>query len=220
MEPHRETLVIWDFDGTIADTSGAIVGSATAALSSIGIRAEPGVLRRTIGLPLTEMFRIVTDGADDQLIGRLEKAYRADFAATAPSRSRAFPGIRVLVEDLAAREVRQALATSRRRHSLDPLLDVLDLVDRFGPVMTDDDVVRSKLDPEMLIETCRRAGVDPGDAWMVGDTTFDMEMGRMAGTVTVAVTWGNHERDALTSSGADHTVDSVEELAAVLPASQ
>lgn len=209
-------LVVWDFDGTVADTFDAIIGSASEAFASLGIAPNTALLRASIGLPLAEMFRVVLDDPEDAMLEQLARVYRSDFAVHGTNRSRLFPGIADLLGELAGSGTRLALATSRRRRSLEPLLDAFGLHAYLDLTVTDDEVQRPKPHPEMLLMVCAVTGVEPSAALMIGDTTYDMEMGRRAGATTCAVTWGNHERDLLIASGADHVVDSVVELRGLL----
>ncbi len=212
----RRELLIWDFDGTVADTHAAIMGAAGAAFRSLGYDVELGSAGTKIGLPLTELFRHVIPDADDELLSRLTIEYRKDFKVNGPARSRVFPGVMDLIGELRRVGVRSALATARKRPSLDPLLESLGLAGCFDPVLTNGEVEHPKPHPEMLLVVCADVGVEPVEAMMIGDTTFDMEMGRSAGTTTSAVTWGNHSGDVLATSGSDFLVESVPELRSLL----
>lgn len=218
-DEHRRSvsrLLIWDFDGTLVDTNAAILESARAALEVAGVDGDLSSADSTIGLPLDELFRHAVPGVEDPTVAALVSAYRADFDLHGVSRSRPFGGIGALIVDLVADDVPLALATSRRPRSLHPLMEAHGLRGHFDPVVTDEDVGQPKPHPEMLFEVCRRARVRPAETMMIGDTSFDMEMGARAGARTCAVTWGNHDRTRLEAFGVDHLVDSVDELRSLL----
>lgn len=212
----RLRLVVWDFDGTIADSREAIRLSASAALDALATRGDLDSALDTIGLPLGELFRTAVAGADEELVTALIAAYRDDFDRFGAARCATFDGVPEILSALRSSGLPCALATSRRPRSLDPLLVALGLEELFDPVVTDEHVTNPKPHPEMLLTICSAHGVEPAEVLMVGDTTFDMEMGRSAGVRTCAVTWGVHARDALESASPDHLVDSPGELAALV----
>ncbi|MCP4434128.1 MAG: HAD family hydrolase [Actinomycetia bacterium] len=213
----RTALLIWDFDGTIADTRSAILACATGALGQhdVPMPAEQEIAAG-IGLPLAEMFGRLVGDADPELIASLMAAHRADFDATATQLSTAFAGIEDALDEVSAMGVPQAIATSRRHHSLDPLLEHLGLGHHFAVRLTDDDVEVSKPAPDMVLAICEAHGMHPSESLVIGDTSFDMEMGRRAGSATCAVTWGNHTREQVEVAGPDHIADDVSELAVVI----
>ncbi len=210
-------LVIWDFDGTIADTRPAILGSVAAAMDEIGLSGTDVALAvASIGLPLATMFERLAPRAGPGDIDAMVSAYRRDFDRTAASRTVLFAGIAALLEDLRIADVRCTIATSRRRQSLVPLLEHLQVADHFPLAFADDDVVAPKPDPEMTRTACAAHQVPPEEALVIGDTAFDIEMGRRAGTTTCAVTWGNHSEEELRAAEPDHVVHTPAELMTVL----
>jgi phosphoglycolate phosphatase-like HAD superfamily hydrolase len=79
-----------------------------------------------------------------------------------------------------------------------------------------EDAAREKPDPALLFRVAEALGLPPAELLMVGDTRFDLEMGRAAGSATVGVTWGNHSRTELESAGPTAIIDDPAELLALL----
>ncbi|MEO1092176.1 MAG: HAD-IA family hydrolase, partial [Pseudomonadota bacterium] len=108
-----------------------------------------------------------------------------------------------------------AVATGKSRRGLEHLIAKHDLRDVFVSLQTADGNA-SKPHPEMLLKALAAAGASSVEAAMIGDTTFDMEMAVAAGVAAVGVAWGHHSTDLLLRAGADHVVDDVAALRALL----
>lgn len=210
-------LVVFDLDGTLVDSRTAIAASLNSALRELGrppVSAARGIA--LIGLPLVEIFpRLVTDPLEATELVALVAAYKANYGAHAALHERVYVGISALLQALAEDGRILAIATSKstagaeqatRRHGLDTHMRY-----RLGV----DAVARPKPAPDMVLEIMSQAGLAPAQTVVVGDTSFDMHMGRAAGTRTIGVTWGSHPRDELAPL-ADVVVDEVAELAAAL----
>ncbi|TMV35468.1 HAD family hydrolase, partial [Thioclava sp. BHET1] len=118
-----------------------------------------------------------------------------------------YPGIRELIDRLVERpEVLLGIATGKSRRGLDHLLESHAMTRCFISTQVADDHP-SKPNPSMLLRILRETGMEAGQAVMVGDTEFDIEMGRAAGYRTIAVTWGYHPAARLRAAGADLLVD-------------
>lgn len=207
-------LVIWDFDGTIADTRTAIVDAATHAMVSGGFGTPaPEAVTALVGLPINELYRSLAEEPGDVVISELTEAHRSHFEEHSSEVTTVFAGVEDLLATIAAGGARSAIATSRTWRTLGPLLEHLGIPEHFAAVRTDDTAANPKPAPDMVLELCSELDHDPRMAIVVGDTAFDIEMGRRAGATTVGVTWGNHGRDELEGAHADHVVDGVAELA-------
>ena len=87
-----------------------------------------------------------------------------------------------------------------------------DLLPLTGTIVCDDDVTHKKPAPDMALKVLSLTDTLPAEAIVVGDTTFDIEMGRAAGCMTCGVTYGNPNRDILKSSRADFLIDNFSQL--------
>jgi phosphoglycolate phosphatase-like HAD superfamily hydrolase len=214
-------LLVWDFDGTLADTYAAIQRSTDAALTAHGRPpCDPALLRTTVGLTLAEALALVVGDDDPTLIGSLVAVYRETFTTDGPALCSLYPGIADLLAELAGRGAACAVATSRRRVSTEDLLARFGVADRFVTVHCESDLGpgRGKPCPDLVLSACTAAGVDPGDAVVIGDAPVDIGMGRAAGATTIAVAWGHGDPGALLAAGPDHVVGDLAELRAILAA--
>ena len=213
--------MIWDFDGTLADTFVAIRIAVDRALAAHGLPpADEATLRSSIGLSLPRVFERLVGAevaADGRLVEGLVAAYRREFVQAGVEHAALFPGVDELLADLEEAGVPSAIATSKGRMTIELMLDRLGIARRFACVVSDDDVRNPKPDPEMVVTACAACGRRPADAVVVGDTPFDIEMGRAAGAATIGVTWGNTPRAELAAARPTHLVDEVAELRPLLP---
>jgi phosphoglycolate phosphatase len=210
----RIELVAFDFDGTLADTRAAIVATALQTLRELELGPVPEALFVTlIGLPLREAFlgAGVHDAAADACCDR----YRACFPAHA-GRIALFPAVRECLAELSAGGVSMGIVSSRGRASLHALVERLEIGAHFRAVLGDEDAVQKKPGPELVLKLAESVGVSPDRVLVVGDTTYDIEMGHAAGARTCAVTYGSHDRERLLRVRPTYQLDSLAELGALL----
>lgn len=190
-------LAIFDVDGTLVDSQAEIVAAMTAAFTGEGLPVPArGVLLSIVGLSLNEAFAQLCPDADAARRGRLVEGYKAsymDLRDTERQFGALFPRALEVLQRLAAEdETLLAVATGKSRRGLDKLLERHGLTGFFHSEQVSDHHP-SKPHPSMVLTALNETGVDATRAVMIGDTTFDMDMGRAAGVHTVGVTWGYHE---------------------------
>ncbi len=210
----RYRLVVFDFDGTLCDTSWPIVESANAALRAVGRpeRTAKEVLDQ-VGLPLDVVLgNLVGPDCPAAEVDALCDAYRARFAEAAVGRSPLFDGVEGALRALRGVGCALAVATSRSRRSLEEILVLHSIRDLFGALRGGGCVRNGKPHPEMLHSIFDETGYCAAECVMVGDTTYDLQMGRAAGAATCGVTWGSHRRAELLAEGPQHLVDDAGEL--------
>lgn len=218
---HGDPLVVWDCDGTVIDSWAGLRATVDAVLEAHGFGASDEViLRSSIGLSLDRIFgRLIPDRErHGHLLSSLADAFGRTYMAVGLERTTLFPGMASLLAGLQERGAISVIATSKCRSAVDVVLAQLDAAQYFTGIVSDDDVQRHqrKPDPEMVRLAARRHGFDPANTVVIGDTVFDIEMGRTAGAQTIAVTWGNQPRCDLQQARPTHIVDDVEELASLL----
>lgn len=214
-------LVIFDCDGTLVDSQHMICAAMDAAFAALGRPAPPREATLSIvGLSLAEAMRALTSDGDPD-ISPLVEAYKAafhDLRANPEFHEPLFPGARDVLDRLSTRDdVLLAIATGKSQRGVRLVLGHHGLYDHFMSIQTADDAP-SKPHPGMIYNALRAAGVDPADAVMVGDTTFDMEMACAAGVHAIGVTWGYHPASALRGAGAAILIDAFHDLDAALSA--
>ncbi len=208
-------LVVFDVDGTLIDSQAHIV-AALADMYAAGGRPPAGRdrLLSIVGLSLKQAIqRLESDLSDDE-VDRWAQAYRDSFirirASEAPSPL--YPGAKDALDRLSRNDhLLMGVATGKARRGLDHVIAEHDLSSYFVTLQTSD-LHPSKPHPAMLEAAIADAGVEAAQTVMVGDTTFDIDMGRSAGARTIGVTWGYHAVDRLAGAGAERIIAGFDDL--------
>lgn len=217
-------LIVFDVDGTLIDSQHVIVDAMAAAFAALGqpMPAREAVLG-IVGLSLNEAMAALAPHLPEADTLRLAEHYRDRFVARradggAETEAPLYPGARAAIERLAADPgTRLGVATGKARRGLDHVFAVHDLGHHFVTAQTAD-LHPSKPHPAMLLAALAETGCDARAAVMVGDTEYDMAMGRAAGVATVGVAWGYHPRERLIAAGADLVIDDFDALDGALDA--
>ena len=212
--------ILFDFDGTLADTSEGIVRCTQATLREMGIAAStPARIRPTIGLPLGQCFELGTDTPPE----RIEEAcltYRRLFNEIAIPCTTLYDGVAETLATLHEAGYRLAVCTSRSQASLEELLRVHGLGSFFSAYTSNDDVLhggaRPKPTPDLATLLLTRLGARAEESLVVGDTVFDLEMGRGAGCRTCGVSYGNQDRAQLQTAAPDFLLDDIRGLVTLI----
>lgn len=186
--------VIFDLDGTLADTSADLLAAANACFRDLGLGdlltpADAGVALRGGRAMLTLGFgRVAGFGADemDRQYPRLLAAYAEAICV----HTRLYPGAAEAVEALRARGYRTGICTNKPEALTLSLLAALGCRALFDSVVGADTLPVRKPDPRPFHEAVRRAGGSPGRACLVGDTDTDRATARAAGAPCLLVTFG------------------------------
>ncbi len=206
-------LIILDFDGTLADTRGLIVKTMQQTLLALGLETRTDdQCAAMIGLPLKQAFTDLIPMTDD-MGERCAETYRRIFnennaVYTVP----AFPNVLETLHYLHEKGYTLTIASSRSHRSLMEFVEDMHLEKIIPYVLGADDVTEAKPNPEPVLKTLEAFGCKPEDAMVVGDTWYDIEMGRRAGVRTCGVTYGNGTRQELMDAGADWLIDDFGEL--------
>ncbi len=217
--PPRFDLMILDLDGTLVDSAALLVNLVNDTLAGDGYpRADAQTVRACIGLPLDDVFRQAAPmGVPEDTIKALCTQYRA--FADAPEFVRQFqlyPGVAPTLDALRVAGARLVVATSKRRATTMDILRHCGIDALMEAVIGGDCVTRGKPHPDMVYRARRLCPASPERTLIVGDTSFDIEMGQAAGIATCAVTYGVHPAHALRALRPDYIIDRFEVLRHVL----
>jgi phosphoglycolate phosphatase len=214
-------LVIFDCDGTLVDSQHAIAHCMDHAFAQHGLDC-PGLenTRTIIGLSLPEAITKLASPArvDHEIIEAVTASYKTAFFTlrqTPDFHEPLFPGVREVLAEIDNRQWLSGVATGKARRGLDAVLARNELEGRFVTLQTCDNHP-SKPNPAMLMAALEETGVDAVNAVIVGDTSYDIEMGRAAGMIAIGVDWGYHEVDTLHKAGAHAVISHFDELTAAL----
>ena len=211
----RYQLVVFDWDGTLMDSTAGIAESIREAARDLGLPVPArAAASHVIGLGLRDSLRSAVPSLPERRYAEFVEAYRRHFAIE-QQRMELFPGVRELLDELRASGRILAVATGKSRRGLDQALVATELAPYFAASRCADETT-PKPDPAMLLELLQELEAPPGGALMVGDTSHDLEMARGAGVDAVAVSYGAHAVDALRALAPRACVASVAELHAWL----
>jgi len=204
-------LIVFDWDGTLFDSTALIVRCIQNACEDVGApRPSDAQAAYVIGLGLADALRHVAPGLPPERHPALGARYRHHYVASQHELS-LFPGTLDMLHALKAREHRLAVATGKGRRGLDDALAHAQLHGLFDSTRTADETA-SKPDPRMLVELMDELGIAPERTLMIGDTTHDLQLARNAGTASVAVSFGAHEHDSFAAFAPRHVAHSTREL--------
>jgi phosphoglycolate phosphatase len=211
-------LIAFDFDGTLMDSTTAIVESIQRAAVDIGVPV-PSTERAShiIGLGLLDALRQAMPDLPQERYRELSERYRHHYLAR-DHELRLFTGVEAMLDELAVAGYLLTIATGKSRIGLDRALGATGLGSRFQSSRCADEC-HSKPHPQMLQELMEDFGVAPEATLMIGDTTHDLQMARNAGVHAVAVTYGAHPRDVLEAECPAYCANNVEELTSWLRSS-
>ena len=192
MTTRRYDLIVFDWDGTLFDSTGLIVRCIQAACADIGaVVPSAEAAAYVIGLGLHDALKHAAPGLAEDRYPELGARYRHHYVARQHELV-LFDGTLALLQALKARNHWLAVATGKGRRGLDEALAHSQLHGMFDATRTADQTA-SKPDPRMLLELMAELGVAPERTLMIGDTTHDLLLARNAGTARVGVSYGAHE---------------------------
>ena len=191
----RFDLIVFDWDGTLFDSTALIVRCIQGACRDLGVPVpSDAAAAYVIGLGLQDALRHAVPDLPGERYPELGHRYRHHYFARQHELSM-FPGTLEMLQALKARHHWLAVATGKGRRGLDEALAHAQLKGLFDGTRTADETA-SKPDPRMLNELMREFGAVPERTLMIGDTTHDLQLAVNAGTPRVAVSYGAHEHEA------------------------
>jgi len=211
--PQNLRLLIFDFDGTLGDTSLIITTTMQATLKALGLPMKPAeACRQTIGLPLAGCFKALME-MDDEMAQKCADTYRVLFEEKSKTlQVKPFPHVISTLQRLHSEGFLLSIASSRGHDSLMNFVNAFRLAPYISLVLGGDDVERAKPDPAPVLATLSHYRLRPSEAMVVGDMHYDILMGRNAGCLTCGVTFGNGSRRELREAGANFVIDDFRDL--------
>ncbi|RZU02333.1 HAD-IA family hydrolase [Rivibacter subsaxonicus] len=199
LRPQRFDLIVFDWDGTLFDSTALIVRCIQAACADLGVRV-PSDLEASyvIGLGLEEALAHAAPELPRSRVPEIADRYRHHYFARQHELT-LFDGTRRMLDALRSRHHWLAVATGKSRRGLDAALAIADEggpLGRFFDATRTADETAGKPDPRMLNELMRELGTEPERTLMIGDTTHDLQLAANAGAASLAVSFGAHEAEA------------------------
>jgi beta-phosphoglucomutase len=210
--------VIFDWDGTLADTRQVVVASFQKALSEVHCKISGKFIERRIGIGSAETFREILQSTrvplDETLIKSLvEKKVQNEIEMS--DKVKLFSGSRELLEALHGK-VKLGLASMNDRAVINHMLKMTSVQRFFGAVVTADDIVNSKPHPEIFLKCALKLGSKPDRCVVVEDSIFGVEAAKTAEMGCVVVLTGVYSEKELKKANPDLIIDSLREKSEVL----
>ena len=207
-------VVMLDFDGTIARTIPAILHASEKMLGMHGYTIDPVQVERNFGLALPEAFRCFANdpNIDDATIEQMIVEFNSIYKNECEPLIELFSGVAETLDNLQKAGVTLLIASNNIRSVLDRLTARLNIAQYFDGIVCADDVVYAKPAPDIALLALERYNVKGCEALVVGDSTFDMDMGRGAECDLCGVSFGSHTPEMLCGKGARYIIDHFSEL--------
>lgn len=207
----RLELIVFDWDGTLMDSTATIARAIQLAARDMGVTPPTDTAaRHVIGLGLSDALTHAVPDLPLERYGEMSERYRQHYQSNSRSLE-LFEGIPELLHELKSRGHYLAVATGKSRRGLNDVMAHFGL-DSLMDASRCADECFSKPHPQMLEELLDELGVAPGATVMIGDTTHDLQMAKNAGVAAVAVSYGAHDPAALAAEQPEAYCNSVEEL--------
>jgi phosphoglycolate phosphatase len=204
-------LIVWDWDGTLADSTGMITNALVKAAQQVGLPAlDPAKATSIIGLGLRESIYALFGDLPEAQARDLAAQYNTNYYA-GESEIPLFPGAFDTIIELNKRGYKLAVATGKGRRGLNLALQHCGLTQYFHATKTVDECF-SKPHPQMLDALMDELVVMPERTLMIGDTHYDLQMAKNAGVHTAAVTYGAQSAVQLSPYSPEYVFNSFHDL--------
>ncbi|EUJ10512.1 haloacid dehalogenase superfamily enzyme, subfamily IA [Methylophilaceae bacterium 11] len=204
-------LIVWDWDGTLADSTGMITNALVKAAQQVGLPAlDPAKATSIIGLGLRESIYALFGDLPEAQARDLAAQYNTNYYA-GESEIPLFPGAFDTIIELNKRGYKLAVATGKGRRGLNLALQHCGLTQYFHATKTVDECF-SKPHPQMLDALMDELVVMPERTLMIGDTHYDLQMAKNAGVHTAAVTYGAQSAVQLSPYNPEYVFNSFHDL--------
>lgn len=208
----RFDYIIFDFDGTIADTRRGVFDSISYALTSYGYEVpDEAVLNSFLGPPLYESFQ-KTLSCNDEMAKKLTEKYRELYTDNAMFRLQLFDGVEEMLKILKENNVRMAIASSKPENFFSKLLEHLSITQYFDVVCGAKmgDIHNTK--QQIIARAMNALSAERDKTLMVGDRLFDIEGAKENKIKSAGVVFGFDYREELENAGADFIVTTTKQL--------
>lgn len=210
-------LVIYDLDGTLIDSTEAIVDTFNTLLRDEGLPIPaPGAIEALIGEPMPNILKKLLPPERQGDIQHFWDAYIPVYARISPQKTRILPGVTETLTDFQHRGLKQSVATQKKGAVATRVLRELDLLKHMDLVLGIDDVAHPKPAPDIIELTLKRIGVKPEEAVFIDDTVVGLEAGKNAGTHIIGVTTGPHNEEKLATLKPDYIIHGMSELRRII----
>lgn len=204
--------IVFDFDGTLADSKIAMKTAMNRALEHQGRCFPSGLSFDKLSCMVIEDMFLAAGLSEPRDLNQAICDFNECYADLGPDLVSLFPGVRETLPELRRRGYQLAVATNEIRINLDRLLTAWDIFREFNITVCADEVTKTKPDIEMLDKIAGFFRIPYEKILMVGDSILDIQMGKAAGGLTCAVTYGSHTEFQLRECNPDYIIHAFSEL--------
>lgn len=214
----RTKGLIFDFDGTLGDSRECGILATQKAFSDIGLMIpDEKTIDYYMGIPIEKSFlEMANRQLSEEKLMELLTIFRSHYQFFEEKSLKVFDGIPELLAILKEQGIKCFVVSSKKTDILNRNLKGLGIAAFFAETIGSDKVTHYKPHPEGITIILKNHGLEKDEVRMIGDATFDIEMGQAAGVGTVAVAWGSHTKEALLAVRPDffieHPLDLIETL--------
>ena len=212
MEKFKVSTIIYDLDGTVANTKADIVAAVRATMVRYGVTPpDDDTIASFIGGGARNVIRRALGEGNEDKLDEAVPFFADTYHAHCAERTTLYDGVTDILEYFDGKK-RQTMATFKSRPGTDTILKRFDIERYFDMVVTAGDVKNPKPDPECINAILTRYGLDPKEAVLVGDTPTDMKTGKNAGVIVCAVDYGFAPIEELRKYSPDFEVSNIAQL--------
>ena len=218
MQPLRDiSLIIYDLDGVLIDSTEAIIHSFHTSISEADINPPPDEeLKKLIGYPLREIYRMILPPERKHEVEEFKEAFRRTFSEVCTQETTLLHGVKETLTELNDRGYIQCVATNKHSELAVMILRHLGVMKNFSRIIGANDVPNPKPAPDMINKLVQEYSQDTTRTVFIDDTTIGLQAGRDAGTITIGITTGYEDGESLEQFNPDILIDSMVELGKLL----
>ncbi len=204
--------VLFDLDGTLVDSSEAIVNAVQRVLNSRGLTCDRAKVASMIGLPLEDIFNVFASNVSREEMWQLVHEYREYYMAHHLKNTSIHPSAHLLLRELKVKGFKLGIITTKYREPVMEVLAYFSISELFDVVVTGYEVEKHKPAPDIVLEAAKRLGVNPKQCVVVGDSPIDVQAGKRADAFTIAVLSNTYPRRLLESAKPTIIIEELEAI--------
>lgn len=198
--------VLFDLDGTLLDSAPDLIATLNHLRAGLKLAAMPeDDLRHFVSRGATGLIKAGMPPCDEETLLKWKSAFIHHYKDNCFDQSTPFIGVEALLKSLRARDIPWGVVTNKMESLCIPILEQLGWLESLSALVCGDTVSSSRPDPGLILEACRRIGIDPAEALMVGDDLRDVKAGTLAGCQTAFALYGYADKESRAELGSDTT---------------
>lgn len=208
--------VLFDLDGTLVDSSKAIINAVEKVLELKGLTCDRAKVARMIGVPLENIFSFLVPNLSQEEIWQLVHEYRKYYVKHHLENTAINPHAEALLRELKEKGLKLGIITTKYKEPVMEVLSHFGLSELFDVVVTGYEVIRHKPAPDIVLAAAKRLRTDPKRCVVVGDSPLDVQAGKRAGSFTIAVLSTAYSRKQLESAKPTIIIEKLEGILNIL----